>query len=52
MKLFKKLASLVLVALIAFAIAGCNDKKTEVSITFEAAKTTLTKEANFLNNFM
>ena len=43
MKLFKKFASLVLVALIAFAIAGCNDKKTEVSITFEAAKTTLTK---------
>ena len=43
MKLFKKLASLVLVTLIAFAIAGCNDKKTEVSITFEAAKTTLTK---------
>ena len=42
MKLFKKLASLVLVALITFVVVGCVNN-TPVSITFEAAKTTLTK---------
>ena len=43
MKLFKKLASLVLVAVIALTVIACQNTTTEVSITFEAAKTTLTK---------
>ena len=45
MKLFKKFAAFVLVALIALTIVGCNNNSnnTEVAITFEAAKTTLTK---------
>ena len=45
MKLFKKFAAFVLVALIALTIVGCgnNSNNAEVAITFEAAKTTLTK---------
>lgn len=46
MKLFKKLASFLLVAVIALTIVGCNNKNNnnnneQVAITFDAAKTTL-----------
>ena len=44
MKLFKKLASFLLVAVIALTIIGCNNNKNnneQVAITFDAAKTTL-----------
>ena len=48
MKLFKKFAAFVLVALIALTIVGCdnNSNNAEVAITFEAAKTTLTKSGS------